>query len=49
MVPLWTDAEITAALDEIPLLSEEEDDFMSGAGSMADITTMLEEELPKGK
>ena len=49
MVPLRTDAEITAALDEIPLLSEEEDDFMSGAGSMADITTMLEEELPNGK
>ena len=49
MVPLRTDREIAAALDEIPLLSEEDDDFLSGAGSMADITRMLEGELPNGK
>ena len=51
MVPLRTDAEIVAALDEIPLLSEDEedDDLFSVAGSMEDITTALEEELPNGR
>ena len=51
MLPLRTDAEIVAALDEIPLLSEDEedDDLFSVAGSMEDITTALEEELPNGR
>ena len=50
-MPLRTDAEIVAALDEIPLLSEDEedDDLFSVAGSMEDITTALEEELPNGR